>query len=103
VHPRSVRGIELAGTFQPVANVADTDPPGPMGADGNWTTSGATAPCPPSALLLNGGIEIQDSATHRAFLQSTYPSNSNASTWVGEISTDTGGASPGRLYAYCLR
>jgi hypothetical protein len=103
ISPRSVHGLMLAGTIVIPANVADADPAGPMGSDGNWTTSGATATCPPDAMLLNGGITIQDSPSHRAFVQSIYPSGSNASTWVGQISTDTGGASPALLYAYCLR
>jgi hypothetical protein len=103
IRPGSVRGFTLTGTFQPVANVPDADPAGPMGYDGFWTTSGATATCPQGASLLTGGIRIQDSASHRDFVQSAYPSSSNDSTWVGQISTDTGGASPGQLYAHCLR
>jgi hypothetical protein len=74
-----------------------------MGSDGNWTTSSSTASCPSGSLLLDGGIKVQDSPSHRAFIQSSFPSSSNASTWVGEISTDTGGASPALLYAHCLR
>jgi hypothetical protein len=99
IKTRSVHGLTLAGTFQPVANVPDADPV----ADFSWSISGATATCPSSAMLLNGGVTIQDSALHRAFVQSIYPSSSNDSTWVGQISTDTGGVSPGQLYAHCLR
>jgi hypothetical protein len=99
ITPRSVHGLTLAGIFQAVAPVPDTD----SVADFTWTTSGATATCPPNARLLNGGMKIPDSANNRAFVQSIYPSSSSASTWVGEISTDTGGASPGQLLASCLR
>jgi hypothetical protein len=103
ITPRSVHGLMLAGIFQVVATVPDADPAGPMGSDGNWTTSAATATCPSGARLLEGGITIHDSASHRAFVQSIYPSSSSASTWVGEMSTDTAGASPGQLLASCLR
>jgi hypothetical protein len=103
IKPGSVHSVALDGTFQIPATIPDADLPGPMGSDFNWTTSGATATCPSSARLLNGGLRIQDSASHRAFLQSTFPSSTNASTWVGQISTDTGGASPGLLFAHCLR
>jgi hypothetical protein len=103
IKPASVHGLTLAGTTVSLTNIPDADPAGPMGSDGNWTTSGATATCPPDAMLLNGGIRIQTSVSHRAFVLSTSPSNSNASTWVGQISTDTGGASPGELLALCLR
>lgn len=98
IGPRSVHGSKLAGAIQIPANLSDLDSP----VDFSWTTSGSTATCPPGALLLNGGMTIQDSPSHRAFVQSIYPSSSNASTWVGQISTDTGGASPALLYAYCL-
>lgn len=103
IHPGSVHGVSLVGTIQVPASIADLDPAGPMGSDGNWTTSGATAACLPGTLLLNGGVTIQDSASHRALVQSTSPSASNALTWIGEISTDTGGASPGAVIAHCLR
>jgi len=102
IRPGSIHGLTLAGTIVSLADIPDADPVGD-GGDFTWTTSGATATCPSSARLLNGGIRIQDSAFHRAFVLSTSPSSSNASTWVGQISADTGGASPGTLYAHCLR
>lgn len=101
IAPGSIHGLTLAGTIVVLANVPDADPVGD-GGDFTWTTSGATATCPSGALLLNGGIRIQTSLSHRAFVLSTSPSNSNALTWVGQISTDTGGASPGELRALCL-
>jgi hypothetical protein len=96
---RSVNGLTLAGIFQAVATVPDSD----SVADFTWTTSGATATCPTNARLLGGGMTIPDNANHRAFVQSVYPSRSSATTWVGEISSDTGGASPAQLLASCLR
>jgi hypothetical protein len=99
IRPRSVHGLALAGTLSPIANIPDAD----AVADFTWTHSSATVTCPSGARLLNGGITIRNSGNGRAFLQSTYPSSSNASTWIGEISTDTGGASPGELLALCLR
>lgn len=102
IKPGSVHGQTLLGTLEIPVDVPDADPAGPMGADGNWTTSGATATCPADAIRLNGGVKIRDSASHRAFLQSTYPNAANAATWVGEITTDTGGASPAQLFALCL-
>jgi hypothetical protein len=102
VTPHSIHALALAGTIQIPTTVADADPVGD-GGDFTWTTSSGTATCPPDMLLLNGGITMQDSAFHRAFVQGTSPSSANASTWVGEISTDTGGASPATLYAHCLK
>jgi hypothetical protein len=100
IEPGVVRGQNLAGTFQVPAQVPDADPI----EDSHWTTSTTgTATCPSDARLLDGGIVIQTSPFQKAFIQSTFPSSSNASTWVGEISTDTGGASPALLYAHCLR
>ncbi len=100
IQPDVVRGPNLAGTFQVPAQIPDSDPI----EDSHWTTSmTATAACPADARLLDGGISIRTSDFHKAFIQSTFPSSSNASTWVGEISTDTGGASPGMLFAHCLR
>ncbi|MGH3934936.1 MAG: hypothetical protein ACRDS1_08180, partial [Pseudonocardiaceae bacterium] len=102
ISPNSVNGFALAGTIQIPATVPDADP-ADDGGDFAWTASGASATCPQGTKLLNGGLKIQDSVHHRAFIQGIYPSSSNASTWVGAISTDTGGASPGTLYAHCLR
>jgi hypothetical protein len=99
INPGVIRGRSLAGTFQIPATVSDLDAIAGL----NWTTSGATATCPSAAKLLGGGVVIQNVTTNGAVVQSTYPSSSNASTWVGEISTDTGGASPALLYAHCLR
>lgn len=101
--PGSVHGPKLTGTIGIPATVPDVDPAGPMGADGNWTSSGGSASCPTDMRLLNGGLSITDSAFHKAFIESIFPSGSNASTWVGTISTDTAGASPGQLFALCLR
>lgn len=97
IRPRSVQGLTLAGMISPVTNIPDAD----AVADFSWTNSSATVACPQGARLISGGITIR-TGNRRAFLQSTYPSGSNASTWVGEISTDSGGASPGELVAFCL-
>ncbi len=98
----SVNGQALQGTIEQPVTIPDADPNGDPG-EFNWTTSGAAATCPAGTLRLNGGVRIEDSATHRAFLQSTFPSATNGNGWVGEISTNTGGASPGLLLALCLR
>jgi hypothetical protein len=103
IAPGSVHGPKLTAIIGIPATVPDMDPPGPMGADGNWTTSGATASCPAEMRLLNGGLSITDSTFHKAFIESIFPSPSSASTWVGAISTDTAGGSPGQLFALCLR
>lgn len=99
LHPRSVHGATLAGTIQIPASVPDPD----AIAGVNWTTSSGTATCPSNAMLLNGGITIQAAGNNKAAIQSLLPSSSNASTWVGAITSDTGGGSPAQLYAYCLR
>jgi len=54
-----------------VANVPDGD----AVSDFTWTTSGGTVVCPASAILLNGGLKIQDSGLHRAFIQAINPSS----------------------------
>jgi hypothetical protein len=99
LHPRSVHGEALAGTIQIPASVPDAD----AIAGVNWSTSTGTATCPANAMLLNGGMTIQAAGNNKAAIQSLLPSSSNASTWVGAITSDTGGGSPAQLYAYCLR
>lgn len=99
ISPGSIRGDTLAGTIQIPAAVTDVD----AIAGVNWTTSSGTASCPSGAMLLNGGMAIQSAGNNKATIQSLLPSNSNASTWVGAISSDTGGVSAAQLYAYCLR
>jgi len=103
IAPGSVHGQKLTATIGIPATVPDADPAGPKGADGNWTSSSATASCPPDMTLLNGGLSITDSTFHKAFIESIFPSSSSASTWVGAISTDTAGGSPGQVFALCLR
>lgn len=98
IRPSSVRGDTLAGTIQIPAAVPDVD----AIAGVNWTTSSGTANCPSGAMLLNGGMAIQSGGNNKAAIQSLLPSSSNASMWVGAISSDTGGASPAQLYAFCL-
>jgi hypothetical protein len=103
IKPSSIHGMSLEGTTTPITTILDADPAGPMGSDGNWTNANGAVSCPSGALLLSGGIRIQTSASHRAFIESIYPSGTGAPTWLGAISTDTGGASPGELRALCLR
>ncbi len=102
IHPGSVHGLALKGAIQIPAGLPDVDavPENPQ-----WTNSGAGAACPKGTVLLNGGVKIEDGpgSAHLALIQATYPSASNASTWLGAITTNTGGASPGTLYAHCLR
>ncbi len=99
IAPGSVRGTKLTATLGIPATVPDADPI----EDSHWTSSGATASCPADTRLLNGGMSIRDSSFHKAFIESIFPSPSSAATWVGTISTDTAGASPGQLFALCLR
>ena len=99
ISPGSVDGSRLAGTIQIPTVVADSD----AIAGVNWTASSGTAACPSGTLLLNGGMSIQGAGNNKAAVQSLLPSSSNESTWAGAISSDTGGASPAELYAYCLR
>lgn len=101
VRPGSVTGRALMGTIQIPGSIADADPSGD-GGDFTWTNSGGTATCPPGSVLLNGGLRIQDSPFHRTFIQGTYPGSGNSSTWVGAISSDSGGLSPATVFAHCL-
>ncbi len=99
----SVGGLALAGVNPFVAQIPDSDPPAPMGADSYWTSSGATVSCQPGGKLFGGGISILGPNNGRGFVQSAFPSNTDPSTWVGQISTDTGGTSPAQLLAVCLK
>jgi hypothetical protein len=99
IRPSSIRGDTLAGTIQIPTAIPDVD----AIAGVNWTTSSGTASCPSGAMLLDGGMAIQSGGNNKAAIQSLLPSSSNASTWVGAITSDTGGGSPAQLYAYCLR
>jgi len=102
IAPGAVHGGALLGTVEVPATIPDADPVTHEN-DFTWTGSGATAACPAGTVRLDGGVRIQDSSSHRGFLQSTFPSGADPATWAGEISTDSGGASPGLLLALCLR
>jgi hypothetical protein len=99
IAPGSVHGLKLTGTIGIPAAISDVDPI----EDSHWTSSSGSASCPTDMRLLNGGLSITESAFHKAFIESIFPSSSNLSTWVGQISTDTAGASSGELRALCLR
>ncbi len=103
IEPGSVRGLTLTGVNPLVAQIPDADPSGPMGADGNWTSSGATVSCQSGGKLFSGGVSIPGPNNGRAFVQSTFPSSTDGATWIGQISTDTGGTAPGFLLALCLK
>ncbi len=103
IRPGAVSGLTLAGVESFVAGIPDADPAGPMGADGNWTSSSATVACQPGGKLFSGGVSISGPSNGRGFVQSTFPSSTDAVSWIGEISTDTGGTSPGHLLALCLK
>jgi hypothetical protein len=97
IAPFSIGGSELGAITGPAIAIPDTDP---AANDFAWTTSPAVdASCPAGALLLGGGVTIQTSTFQKAFVQTSAP---NGGSWEGTISTDTGGASPGRVYALCL-
>jgi hypothetical protein len=95
--PFSVGAFALGDTMTVSALIPDSDP---TANDFAWTTSPtAVAVCPSGSTLLGGGISIATSTFQRAFVQSSAP---GADRWEGVISTDTGGASPGRVFAICL-
>lgn len=94
--PFSVGAFAFGDTTTVSAPIPDND----TTLDFNWTTSPtAVAVCPPGSVLLGGGVSITTSGQHRAFVQTSAP---NGDRWEGAISTDTAGASPGRVYAICL-
>ena len=99
IAPGSVHGSKLTATLAIPAKISDVDPI----EDSHWTSSSGAASCPADMTLLDGGLSITDSTFHKAFIESIFPSPSSASTWVGAISTDTAGGSPGQLFALCLR
>ena len=95
--PFSVGAFALGDTTTVSASITDADP---TANDFAWTTSpSAVAVCPSDGTLLGGGVAITTSTFHRAFIQTSAP---GANRWEGTISTDTGGASPGQVYAICL-
>jgi hypothetical protein len=97
IAPFSVGGLDLGSVTGDVAIIPDTDP---IADDGHWTSSPTvSAGCPGDGVLLAGGVVIRDSIFHSAFVQTSGPRNLR---WEGVISTDTGGASPGMVYAMCL-
>jgi hypothetical protein len=94
--PFSVGAFDFGDTTTVSGPIPDMD----TTLDFNWTTSPTVvAVCPSGSVLLGGGVAITTSATHRAFVQTSAP---NGDRWEGAISTDTAGASPGRVYAVCL-
>lgn len=96
--PFSVGAFALGNSTIVSSPIADVDP---TANDFQWNSSPAvSAVCPSGSVLLGGGVDIATSATHKAFIQSSY--SSAPDRWTGAISTDTGGASPGHVYAVCL-
>lgn len=102
IRPGAVSGLTLAGVEAVVAQVPDADPIDD-GGDFSWTSAGATVSCQPGGKLFSGGVSISGPNNGRGFVQSTFPSSTDAVTWLGAISTDTGGTSPGHLLALCLK
>jgi hypothetical protein len=95
--PFSVGASALGDTTTVSTPIADSDP---TANDFAWTTSpSAVAVCPEGSILLGGGVSITSSTFHRGFVQTSAPASDR---WEGTISTDTGGASPSRVYAICL-
>jgi hypothetical protein len=95
--PFSVGASALGDTTTISAPIVDPDP---TAADFNWTTSPTvSAVCPAGSTLLGGGVSITGSSTNSVAVQTTVP---NSDRWQGAISTNTGGAASGRVYAICL-
>jgi hypothetical protein len=92
----SVGAFALGDTTTVSAPIPDVD----ASHDLSWTTSPTVvAVCPSNGVLLGGGVSIATSPFHEAFVQTSAP---NGDRWEGTISTNTGGASPGQVYAVCL-
>jgi hypothetical protein len=95
--PFSVGAFAFGNTTTVSTPIADTDP---TAADFFWTTSPtAVAVCPSGSTLLGGGVSIVGSSTNSVAVQTSAP---NGERWDGAMSTNTGGASSGRVYAVCL-
>lgn len=96
--PFSVGAFAFGDTTTISAPIPDTDT---VEANPNWTTSPiVSAVCPSGSTLLGGGVSIADSSTfHQVAVQTSAP---NGDRWQGAISTNTGGAAPGTVYAICL-
>jgi hypothetical protein len=97
--PSSVGASALGATTTVSAPIPDNDVlPGPGNTE--WTSSPTIAAvCPSGSTLLGGGVSITTSSSHQGFVQTSAP---NGDRWEGTISTNTGGASPGAVYAICL-
>jgi hypothetical protein len=95
--PFSVGAFALGDTTTVSAPIVDTDA---IAADFNWTTSlTAFGVCPSGSTLLGGGVSITGSSTNSVAVQTSAP---NGDRWEGAMSTNTGGAASGRVYAICL-
>jgi hypothetical protein len=96
----SVGASALGATTTVSAPIPDNDNQ-PFPSNNDWTTSQiVVAACPSGSALLGGGVAITDgSSFHQAGVQTSAP---NGPSWRGAISTNTGGAAPGRVYAICL-
>jgi hypothetical protein len=96
--PASVGAFALGDTQVVSGSIPDAD----SAVDFNWTRSPTgEAVCTPGTVLVGGGVAISASGSARAFVQTSAPSSTN-DRWLGTISTDTGGATPGHVYAVCL-
>lgn len=95
--PFSVGAFALGNTTTVSAPLTDTDA---VADNFTFTTSPpVSAVCPPGSTLLGGGVSITSTGNRRAFVQTSAPSGDR---WQGEMATDTGGTSSGRVYAICL-
>lgn len=94
----SVGAFALGNTTTVSAPIPDTDV---VPDNSTWTTSPTVvAVCPSGTTLLGGGVSITDNSTiHQAAVQTSAP---NGDRWQGAITTNTGGAAPGNVYAVCL-
>jgi hypothetical protein len=102
ISPGSVYGGALGPVVVHTVPIADLDEAADLST---WTTSGAgTALCAPGERLLAGGVVVTSPGNRRIGITEALPfTNSNASGYVGQITSDSGGTAAAEVQAICLK
>ncbi len=96
--PSSVYGGALGAVAVHRQSITDIDGPPEIS---NWTPSSiVVVKCDSGERLLTGGVVITDPANGRVSIVQNAPTENG---WVGQISSDAGGAAKAEVQAVCLK
>ncbi len=96
--PGSVYGGSLGTTALQSALIADTDE---VAENGKWTPSSVViAACPQGERLLTGGVLFTDPGNNEVAIVKSAPTENG---WVGQITSNAGGAAKAEVQAVCLK